>query len=374
MSSNELSTVVPPLLNIFSIITSLPKPQLIGIVVGTVVFTFTISLVLYLLIKGGSLDRLKEEFSEGDGGANVKGKSIPATSVSNRPLLLETYLSARSTMLARQARSPFPTLYQKMSLSPKTSLPSTFQSLYKHAFRSFNITATTTVPGHPNAPIESYSRAFAGSATVSEESNVSDIPDFLLEYTRTYSRVYASVCCTSPSVVERYEEMYNKNPSSLVGNSVHLTSAEGSDLKTLALALDGSPFDGESAYETDEVWGFHSDLFATPESGDSPAQTYSPSEINEALRTITSTNSSAIAWDTTTLQPFALITLTSDCPFNLSIQLASIITNPSYEGTTHHLEATFLVVDRLFSQGYRRVEAQCDSKHVEYIKFLKNIG
>jgi RimJ/RimL family protein N-acetyltransferase len=362
--------------------------------------------VIYLLFKSGSMARLREETElltsddNTSGRPGLGGRGVGANSPSKRPLLLESYLECRDKMVAMtdSRKGKNKRISAKTSLASKKTHPKAFEAMYKAAFKNFNVATTTTVPGHPSAPAEAYSRAFASTSSYFGDLALDELPDFLLEYARGYSRVYASTCSRSGKVVERYEEMYSQHPDYLVGASVHLAPPPGrgghaadSDeeeganafFDKLTAALDGSPFDGESAYETDDVWGFHQDLFPIPpssESGSGPPSFRESIEVRTAIKDLMSPeleSSSAFSvacYDSKTTMLFGILSFDEDSPANLSIRISAIIVNPSYDSTVHHLEAVFLVLDRLFSLGYRRIHAACDSQHSGAIKFLTNIG
>ena len=84
-------------------LTNIPTPHLIGIFLGMATFTITITTVIFLLVKGGTMGRLREELSAekegrqanhittsgGGGGEGFAGKRV----------LVETALKKRRWML-----------------------------------------------------------------------------------------------------------------------------------------------------------------------------------------------------------------------------------------------------------------------------------
>jgi len=54
--------------------------------------------------------------------------------------------------------------------------------------------------------------------------------------------------------------------------------------------------------------------------------------------------------------------LVNDAPENLSIQLEPPIVKPTAEASLQEIEACFLLMDRLFALGYRRIQMAIDSQ------------
>lgn len=69
-----------------------------------------------------------------------------------------------------------------------------------------------------------------------------------------------------------------------------------------------------------------------------------------------------------------VIFLTNDNPQNLSISLEMPILKPSSEGTAESIEACFLLLDRLFAMGYRRIQLSIDSMDISGKKLCGRIG
>ena len=69
-----------------------------------------------------------------------------------------------------------------------------------------------------------------------------------------------------------------------------------------------------------------------------------------------------------------IVMLRKDDPANLSIQLEPPIVAPSSEGTKEQLEACFLIMDRLFANGYRRIQLSIDDKDVKSKKLADRLG
>ena len=69
-----------------------------------------------------------------------------------------------------------------------------------------------------------------------------------------------------------------------------------------------------------------------------------------------------------------IIILSKDDPKNLNVQLELPIVKPSADGTVEQLEACFLVLDRLFALGYRRVQLTCDTQDAAGKKVAGRLG
>ena len=69
-----------------------------------------------------------------------------------------------------------------------------------------------------------------------------------------------------------------------------------------------------------------------------------------------------------------VVLLTHDDPANLTVQIEPPIVTPRVEGTVEQIEACFLLIDRLFALGYRRVQFSVDSQDVASKKLAGNIG
>merc|ERR1712194_658483 len=59
-----------------------------------------------------------------------------------------------------------------------------------------------------------------------------------------------------------------------------------------------------------------------------------------------------------------VIRLTHDEPQHLRIQMELPTVKPSAEGTVEQMEACFLLLDRLFAHGYRRIQIAFDAQNL----------
>lgn len=69
-----------------------------------------------------------------------------------------------------------------------------------------------------------------------------------------------------------------------------------------------------------------------------------------------------------------VIILVNDDPKNLSIQLEPPIMKPSCEESQQQLEACFLIMDRLFAHGYRRIQMSVDAQDMSSKQLARRLG
>merc|ERR1712032_918219 len=69
-----------------------------------------------------------------------------------------------------------------------------------------------------------------------------------------------------------------------------------------------------------------------------------------------------------------VIHLTKDDPKNLNIQMELPIVKPSSDGKVEQFEACFLLLDRLFAHGYRRVQLCVDTRDVRGKRLPNRLG
>ncbi|EED90410.1 hypothetical protein THAPSDRAFT_263515, partial [Thalassiosira pseudonana CCMP1335] len=121
---------------------------------------------------------------------------------------------------------------------------------------------------------------------------------------------------------------------------------------------------GNAAYNPDEVWGFldygpFQNAKSMKESG------VFQLERNEAAFAIV---------EAVTDRLLGLIRLTKDDPQNLNVQMELPVLKPTSDGTVQQMEACFLLLDRLFAYGYRRVQMSVDSQDVRGKRLPGRLG
>jgi RimJ/RimL family protein N-acetyltransferase len=135
-------------------------------------------------------------------------------------------------------------------------------------------------------------------------------------------------------------------------------------LKKVFAATSGDMYFYKKRYEASEVWGFMED---------------GPFENEEQLRKSFVfqhyENQAAFAiMQNVTDHLLGVIMLSKDDPSNLSIQLDPPIVGPSSFGGIEQLEACFLLMDRLFANGYRRIQFSVDAKDSQSAKLADRLG
>jgi len=208
--------------------------------------------------------------------------------------------------------------------------------------------------GRPEARYEAYARAYAGCGDKTS-----------LSYRRSYARMYESVCCESLSSDDKFSSLYKERPQDVVGKWIRLEPLESKrHLKAVYAATCGDPIFLKQAYDPQEVWGFQMQgPFNNPE------------ELHESFVFQHQDNQAAFAiLQNLNDRLVGVIMLSNDEPQNLSIQLDPPIVGPSSYGSKEQMEACFLLMDRLFANGYRRIRISIDSKDSQGSKLADRLG
>lgn len=208
--------------------------------------------------------------------------------------------------------------------------------------------------GRPEARFEAYARGFAACG-----------PYTSLVYRRSYGRTYESICCASIKSDDKYVELFNDRPYDIIGRHTRLEALEASrHLNDLHKITSGGPMLTRKSFEPNQVWGFYPEgPFETP---DEMAKSFVfARKIPEASFGII---------DAITDRLMGAIILTNDNPDHLTIQMEPPILPPDGQGTQYQLEACFLLMDRLFAYGYRRIQFSCDVQDVDSRKLANRLG
>lgn len=212
----------------------------------------------------------------------------------------------------------------------------------------------STLVGRPEARFEAFARAYAGCGDKTS-----------LSYRRSYARLYEAVCCDSLSSDDKFAALYKERPEDIVGKWVRLEElASVRHAKPVFAVTSGQPIHLNQAYDPQEVWGF---------------QTEGPFDNEEQLRQSfvfkRHDNEAGFAIvDNLTDRLVGVVMVSNDNPRNLSIQLDPPIVGPSSFGSKEQLEACFLLMDRLFAYGYRRIQISIDSKDNHGAKLADRLG
>lgn len=206
----------------------------------------------------------------------------------------------------------------------------------------------------PEARFEAYARASAGCGTYSSAS-----------YRRSYARIYEAVTCVNHGTEKTYREHWLERPGDIVGRTIHLEPLEpGRHLDKFFAMTCGDVYKENKGFDPNEVWAFH------PEGSFN-----TPAEMHKSFVFQRKMNEAGFAIvENLTGNMVGVLFLTNDDPEKLSINIELPIVKPSSEGTVEPIEGCFMLIDRLFSIGYRRVELSVDSMDTRGKKLSGRLG
>lgn len=210
------------------------------------------------------------------------------------------------------------------------------------------------IPGKPEAHYEAFARAYAGCGDSTS-----------LAYRRSYARLYETISCANDKSEGKFSNLYDKRPEALVGQAVRLEALDAkAHGKSIFAATGGDMYFYKKSYDANEVWGFLEDgPFSTQE------------ELLKSFVFQQYENQAAFAiGQNLNDRILGVIMLSRDDPKNLSIQLDAPILGPSSLGGKEQLESCFLLMDRLFANGYRRIQFSVDSKDGDGSKLADRLG
>eukprot|EP00554_Chaetoceros_debilis_P007007 CAMPEP_0194075286 /NCGR_PEP_ID=MMETSP0149-20130528/2326_1 /TAXON_ID=122233 /ORGANISM="Chaetoceros debilis, Strain MM31A-1" /LENGTH=485 /DNA_ID=CAMNT_0038755723 /DNA_START=45 /DNA_END=1502 /DNA_ORIENTATION=- len=362
---------------------NLPTAQKYGILFGCLTFATTVSAVLFLLVKGGSFKRMEEQAHGGY--ANIPGSIEERVT---RPLLLERLLEAQARLLQKYPKKPStesPTEVTKMlmNVAPdvakakefmsslvdekdekvinkkrqevKKFIPAGYEHNYIKAYRKCqDKPGGPAITGEPEARYEAYARAYAGCGTHTSAS-----------YRRSYARMYEAVACVGHANEAKYRNDWLERPQDIVGRNVRLEALDADrHLKEFFAMTCGDVYRQDKSFDPHEIWAFW------PEG---PFK--SPDDMRKSFVFHRNMDEAGFAIvEALTDNIIGVIFLTNDNPQNLSISLEMPILKPSSEGTAESIEACFLLLDRLFAMGYRRIQLSIDSMDISGKKLCGRIG
>ena len=208
--------------------------------------------------------------------------------------------------------------------------------------------------GRPNHRFEAYARAFAGCGNHTS-----------LTYRWSYARTYESIAGASHESDDKFKKLYHNHPHAIIGRTCRLEPLDGTKhLNELYEITSGDAYKEHKIYDPNEVWGFLDyGPFDTP-------QSMLDSEVFQLER---DTGAFAIV-DLITDRLLGVIQLSNDDPKNLNVQIELPIVKPSSDGATEQMEACFLLLDRLFAHGYRRVQMCVDTQDVRGKRLPSKLG
>lgn len=149
-------------------------------------------------------------------------------------------------------------------------------------------------------------------------------------------------------------------PVILTGRSVKLTPVDvDRDAAALFAVSNGAPISIDDrqypAYDPEAlIWSY---LFYSPYANLDTFRSYLTEQINGADRLL------LCVVDQASGHPVGVVTLMSNVPSFLRIELGGIWYSPIVQRTQANLESTYLMLVHAFELGYRRVEWKCDSRN-----------
>ena len=169
----------------------------------------------------------------------------------------------------------------------------------------------------------------------------------MLSYRRSYARLYETVSCESLSSDDKFMKLYKERPQDIVGKWVRLEPLESKrHLKVIHAVTNGDPIFLKKAYDPQEVWGFQVEGPFNSEDALHKSFVFQHYDNEASFAILQNLNDRVVG----------LVNLSNDNPQSLSIQLNTPIAGPSSNGSKEQLEACFLLMDRLFAHGYRRIQ------------------
>lgn len=216
------------------------------------------------------------------------------------------------------------------------------------------ILAGPVLSGHPEARFESYARAYAGCGPFTTRT-----------YRRSYGRIYEAICCKNHLMHDKYNKLFRERPLDIIGRNVRLEALEmNRHLDPLHLILSGLSVGENAAYDPTEVWGFLED---------GPFDNKDEMSKSFVFNRKYNEGSFAIVHSVTD-RTLGFVLLTNDDPTNLSIQIEPPVMSPINNGTVLQLESCYLLIDRLFGYGYRRIQISIDSQDADKRKLCARLG
>ena len=218
----------------------------------------------------------------------------------------------------------------------------------------FTFHAGPIISGKPEARFEAYARGYAGCGPYTTPT-----------YRRSYGRLYLATCCESSKSEEKYSELFRTRPYDIMGRHCRLEALDVKrHLKDVFTVTSGMPALEKTAYEPEEIWGFLED---------GPFE--SPEEMRKSFVFQRKRNEAGFAIvHSVTESVLGVVLLTHDNPEHLTIQIEPPIMQFGRAGSSQELEACFLLMDRLFALGYRRIQMMLDSQDSENRKLVRRLG
>lgn len=176
--------------------------------------------------------------------------------------------------------------------------------------------------------------------------------------------MYENLCGRSHESEDRFGKLWKERGSDVIGAKVRLEALESRHAKEFWEITNGNAYGGEKRYDSEEVWGF---LEHGPFKSDK-------SLLESGLFRLGRDQAGFAIVDMITDRLLGIVHLTNDDPKNLNVQFDLPITKPSSDGTAEVTEACFLLLDRLFAYGYRRVQIAIDTQDIRAKRLPRSLG
>lgn len=177
--------------------------------------------------------------------------------------------------------------------------------------------------------------------------------------------MYEAISCQNHATDDKYTQLFKDRPRDVIGKYVRLEALEvDRHLADVFKVTSGEPALEMKSYDPQEVWGFSEDGPFDDEEEICKSFVFQR-KLNEAGFAII---------HAVTDRVMGVILLRHDDPHNLTIQLEVPMMQPGRDGTKEQFEAGFLLMDRLFAFGYRRIQVSIDSQDADKRKTCSRLG
>lgn len=164
---------------------------------------------------------------------------------------------------------------------------------------------------------------------------------------------------------DKYTRLFKERPRDIIGKYIRLEALEVErHLADVFKVTSGEPALENKSYDPQEVWGFLEDGPFEDENALHQSFVFQRKQ-NEAGFAIV---------HAVTNRVMGVVLIRNDDPRNLTIQLEAPIMQPNREGTKEQIEACYLLLDRLYAYGYRRIQFSIDSQDAEKRKMCTRLG
>lgn len=172
------------------------------------------------------------------------------------------------------------------------------------------------------------------------------------------------MACKTQATDDKWNKHFETRPQDVVGRNVRLEALEEKHLQIVHDITCGEACLDSQSFDPNKLWAFRS--CGPFESADELFKSeIFQRQVNEAAFAIVENVTESVV---------GVIILVKDDPKNLVIQLEPPIMKPSCEETEEQLEACFLLIDRLFAHGYRRIQMSVDAQDMASKQLARRLG